>query len=223
MTYALESLQQQKWTEGEEALRSLLERSALAEAQTVLTASGSEALSRPELSFLYGRLAWQAVQTGTGNFSLEDALRYWESASQQNPESTVYLNALAFAHYHLGHLTTAKEIWLQVLPLEGEANDPLFANGNPLGGRFPEVAPIPTNEGLTASAGLGLVLWRLGIAQPIGQQSQFLNQSSQLYHRVMENSPDSFKIDPLSQNWLWTDRAIQDWQALGQVAGTPVP
>ena len=223
MTYALESIQQQKWTEGEEALRSLLERSALAEAQTVLTASGNEALSRPELSFLYGRLAWQAVQSGEGNFSLEDARRYWESASQQNPESTVYLNALAFAYYHLGQVTTAKQIWLQVLPLEGDENDPLFANGNPLGGRFPEVAPIPTNEGLTASAGLGLALWRLGITQPVGQQSQFLNQSSQLYHRVMENSPESFSIQQLSQNWLWTEQAIQDWQDLGQVAGTPTP
>jgi hypothetical protein len=33
---------------------------------------------------------------------------------------------------------------------------------------------------------------------------------------VIQNAPADFTIEKLSQNWLWTQQAIADWQSLGQ-------
>ena len=215
VVYALAAFRDDRWQEGAEILNSLLEDSDLAGAEAILTQLSPTQLDRPEISFLYGRFAWQATQAGLEGWNWEDARLYWQTAQQKDPQSTPYLNALAFAYYQLGDFSTAKSLWLKVLPLEGDSQDPLFANGNPLGGRYSETAPIPSQESLMASAGLALVLWNLGNEQPVGQQSQFFNQALPLYDRVMEHSAGKFPPNNLAQGWLWTPAAQEDWQALG--------
>ena len=218
VVYALAAFEDDRWQEGAEILQSLLDESDFPGAEAILTQLSPAQLDRPEISFLYGRFAWQATQAGLEGWRWEDARLYWQTAHQKDPQSTPYLNALALAHYQLKDYSTAKSLWLQVLPLEGESEDALFANGNPLGGRYPNAAPIPTEESLRASAGLALVLWNLGSLQPVGQQSQFFNQALQLYDRVLENSRGSFTSQNLSENWLWTPAAQQDWRSLGQLS-----
>lgn len=214
VVYALAAFQSDRWQEGAEILESLLTDSDLAGAEAILTQLSPTQLDRPEISFLYGRFAWQATQAGREGWSWEDARLYWQTAQQKDPQSSAYLNALAFAYYQRGDFSTAKSLWLQVLPLEGESEDPLFANGNPLSGRYSETAPIPSQESLMASAGLALVLWNLGNEQPVGQQSQFFNQALPLYDRVMAHSAGKFPPDSTAQQWLWTPTAQEDWQAL---------
>ncbi|MGA0197952.1 MAG: CHAT domain-containing protein, partial [Prochlorotrichaceae cyanobacterium] len=137
VVYALAAFEDDRWQEGAEILQSLLDESDLPGAEAILTQLSPAQLDRPEISFLYGRFAWQATQAGLEGWRWEDARLYWQTAHQKDPQSTPYLNALALAHYQLKDYSTAKSLWLQVLPLEGESEDALFANGNPLGGRYP--------------------------------------------------------------------------------------
>jgi hypothetical protein len=41
-----------------------------------------------------------------------------------------------------------------------------------------------------------------------------LNESLKLRQKVMIDDPVNFQSDALSKNWLWSEKAIQDWRAL---------
>ncbi|NJO20985.1 MAG: CHAT domain-containing protein, partial [Spirulinaceae cyanobacterium RM2_2_10] len=56
---AINQFDQTQWAEGAAAVAALLDRNALSYAQSALAAVPVEALDRPEIGFLRGRLAWQ--------------------------------------------------------------------------------------------------------------------------------------------------------------------
>jgi len=41
-----------------------------------------------------------------------------------------------------------------------------------------------------------------------------LNESLKLRQKVMSDDAVNFQPDALSKNWLWSQKAIQDWRSL---------
>jgi len=217
---AIEMFNQGKLTQGQQAVEELLNaqrRQALSQAELALSAASSTARENPEIKFLWGRLAWQSIQSNknSNKYSVDDARRYWESAVKDRPESLKYRNALAFALYLEGNLNQAYQVWLEVLDLvdvqsmrnsqqgAGESGDLLNAS----------------QEALTALAGLGLV--RMQQAQVPGlspaQRLDLLQEANKLRQQVMTQDAEGFEPSSLSQNWLWTQKAIGDWRSLQQL------
>ncbi|MGA1284945.1 MAG: CHAT domain-containing protein, partial [Prochlorothrix sp.] len=217
----------------EDALMALLDRGALAEAEAVLASATRDQQTDPSLSFLQGRLAWQAIQQGNAKFAVEDARRWWYTTVQFGNPTAQHLNALAAAYYAEGNLAQAKAVWFKALSLAGRAQDLAktedpTAPGNlwdsevdPKNRPFtalPEAEPDAESlqdeapgdrlgqdnlDALTAYSGLALVLLKSAEAQPIDQQAQFLNQAAKLYNLVMAEAPLEFQADRLAHPDHW--------------------
>ena len=165
-------------------------------------------LDDPAVSFLRGRLAWQSLkkeqsEKGSKNYDLSDARKYWEMARKGQPKSVPYLSALGFAYYMEGNYGRANNAWFEALQVKTASQ----SGGN--------VAPgTPDKETLTIYAGLALGLRQEAQKQPAQQRASLLSRSLNMRQYVMSNDPVNFQPDALSQNWLWTEKAIQDWRSL---------
>jgi hypothetical protein len=164
----------------------------------------------PSVNFFRGRLAWQFVQTKNNKYSIDDARRYWARAVQNQPDSLLYNNSLGFAYYAENNLNYANDAWFKSLSL---ALKPQQNQGSGLI-KYPQIAGEP--EALTAYAGLALGLYKSAKNQPAEKRRQYLQEAIKLRQMVIQNAPANFTIERLSQNWLWTEQAIADWQSLGQ-------
>ncbi len=76
---------------------------------------------------------------------------------------------------------------------------------------------VASKEALTSYAGLALVLARSARNQPADKRSHLLSEAVKLRQKVNQDSPSEFQPESLKRNWLWTDKAIQDWQTLQKV------
>ena len=166
--------------------------------------------SHKHVNFFRGRLAWQSVQTKNNKYSIDDARRYWTRAVQNQPDSLLYNNSLGFAYYAENNLNYANDAWFKSLnlalkPQQKQGSDPI---------KYPQIAGEP--ETLTAYAGLALGLYKSANSQPADKRQQYLREAIKLRQMVIQNAPADFTIERLSQNWLWTEQAIADWQSLGQ-------
>ena len=54
---------------------------------------------------------------GDTKYSIDDARRYWEVATQNDPDSFLYKNALGFAYYAKGNLNRANDSWFKAVEL----------------------------------------------------------------------------------------------------------
>jgi hypothetical protein len=214
---AIEMFNQGKLTQGQQAVEELLNaqrRQALPQAELALSAASPTARENPEIKFLWGRLAWQSIQSNKNNhkYSVDDARRYWESAVKDRPESLKYRNALAFALYLEGNLNQADQVWLEVLNLVDVYS---MTNSQQVKGESGELLNA-SQEALTALAGLGLV--RMQQARIPGlsptQRLDLLQEANKLRQQVMMQDAESFQPTSLSQNWLWPPQAIGDWRSL---------
>jgi len=61
-----------------------------------------------------------------------------------------------------------------------------------------------------------LGLYKSAQGQPADKRQKYLQEAIKLRQMVIQNAPADFTIEKLSQNWLWTQQAIADWQSLGQ-------
>jgi hypothetical protein len=202
---AIEQFNQKNIIEGKKAVAALLDRGALSQAQAALEAVPKAQIDNPDISFLRGRLAWQSIQSGSKDFAVSDARRYWEVAQKEQPQSIEYLTALGFAYYAEGNYERANNAWYEALALM-------------------ETAPTATpstaqNQNLSAYAGLALGLWKDAQKQPANKRESLLSKSLKTRQYVMSTDPINFQPQNLSKNWLWTEQAIQDWQALLAVKG----
>ena len=200
---------------GLQAVEELLNpsRNALGAAQTALNLIPSSQANDPAVNFLKGRVAWQAMQTGDKKYSVDDARRYWEKAVKAKPDSLLYTNALGFAYYAEGNMNRANDSWFKALSLAlKQQNTP---------GYTPTAAtpPVATPEALTSYAGLALGLYKSAHEQPESKRSQYLAEAVKLRQMVVKDDPVNFLPDKLGNNWLWTEKAIQDWRSLLQVKG----
>jgi CHAT domain-containing protein/tetratricopeptide (TPR) repeat protein len=200
---AIEQLSQGNVAQGKNAVEELLDRGTLSQADAALSAVPREQLDSPAISFLRGRLAWQLIQTGSDDYAIDDVRRYWETASDRQPNSATYLNALGFAYYAEGDYDRANQAWFDALYRTEEA-------------QVAESGAVDTQnrELLTTYAGLALGLWKSAEGLPADKRASLLNEALKLRQKVLSEAPADFQPDALSQNWLWMPEAIQDWQEL---------
>lgn len=230
---AIENFSQNNLAAGQQAVSELLDRGALPQANAALAAVPLKQQDNPGINFLQGRLAWQSVQTGDQDYSIDDARRFWETAVRQQEEGPQetgsplahYYNALGFAYFAEGNLNRANRAWFQALYLVEEkqtsaaspapvTNDKQIKATPTASGASPTVQPQPNQEALTAYAGLALVLAKSAKSQPANQQDNLQDEAIQLYQKVMSENPVAFQPEALSKNWMWTEAAIQEWRSL---------
>jgi len=148
-------------------------------------------------------LAWQSVQAGSKDFNVYDARRYWEWARKGNPQSSAYLTALGFAYYAEGNYERANNAWFEALNLIQESQ------------AAAKVAKTkPNQDVLTIYAGLALGLRQEAQKQPAAKQASLLSKALNMRQYVTTNDAVNFQPEALSKNWLWTEKAIQDWRSL---------
>ncbi|MEH2204115.1 MAG: cell division protein HetF [Nostoc sp.] len=206
---ATEKLSQGDLQGGLLAVEELLNRGALAAAETSLKLIPSKQADDPSVNFYKGRLAWQSIQTGDNNYSVDDARRYWETAAKAKPESLLYNNALGFAYYTEGNLNRANDAWFKALNLALKEQNTNSTSRN---------TAVP-QDALTSYAGLALGLYKSALSQSNGKQTQYLNEAIKLRQTVLKSDPGNFQVDKLAKNWLWTEKAIEDWRSLLQQKG----
>ncbi|MEH2297236.1 cell division protein HetF [Nostoc sp.] len=204
---ATEKLSQGDLQGGLLTVEELLNRGALAAADTALKLIPNKQADDASVNFYKGRLAWQSIQTGDNNYSVDDARRYWETAVKAKPESLLYNNALGFAYYTEGNLNRANDSWFKALSLALKEQNTHSKKALP-------------KDGLTSYAGLALGLYKKSaLSQPNGKQTQYLNEAIKLRQTVIMSDPVNFQVDKLAKNWLWTEKAIADWRSLLQEKG----
>ena len=200
---ATEHLNKGNFADAQAAIETLLDRGALTQAATVLTPALSQESGSPTLNFLMGRLAWQSVNVGNKDYSLDDARRYWETAVKRKPIAE-YQNALGFAYYTEGKLDRASRTWMQALKSrEQQSNQPAVTQAS---------SPSASHT-LTAYAGLALVAAKSAGNQPPSQQANLQNEAIKLRQTVLADDPVSFQPEELAKNWLWSETAIKDWRS----------
>ncbi|MDF5734185.1 MULTISPECIES: cell division protein HetF [unclassified Nostoc] len=203
---ATEKLSQGDLQGGLLAVEELLNRGALAAADTALKLIPNKQADQPSVNFYKGRLAWQSIQTGDNNYSVDDARRYWETAAKAKPESLLYNNALGFAYYTEGNLNRANDSWFKALNLALKEQ------------KTDSTSTVP-KDALTSYAGLALGLYKSALSQSSGKQTQYLNEAIKLRQLVLKSDSVNFQVDKLAKNWLWTEKAIADWRSLLQEKG----
>lgn len=208
---ASQKLAQGEIKEGLKAVEQLLNRSALSNAETALENVDREQINNPYVNFVKGRLAWQFIQKGDTKYSIDDARRYWEVATQNDPDSFLYKNALGFAYYAEGNLNRANDSWFKAVELSFKKNAAQnVSNSNSL----MSVSQVVDKEALTAYAGLALSLYQSSQEQPSEKKVKYISEAVKLRSKVMKDDSKSFQTSSLAQNWLWTEKAIGDWQSL---------
>ncbi len=202
---AIEQLNQGDVAAAKVPIETLLDRGALQQAAAILTSVLSKQANDPTINFLMGRLAWQFVKSGNSNYSLDDARRYWELAVRQQP-TPLHNTALGFAYYAEGRLMRAKQSWLTTLRQTEPQTTPDAVAGLDHSKRSPAV--------LTAYAGLAMMSMKLAEDQPPTRKAELLSEAIRLRQVVLTEEPVQFLPNSLAQNWLWTEAAIADWQAV---------
>ncbi|KAB8316583.1 CHAT domain-containing protein [Tolypothrix campylonemoides VB511288] len=208
---ATEKLSQGDLQVGLQAVEELLNRNVLNNAESALNAVPQQSADNPSVYFFKGRLAWQSIQTGNNKYSVDDARRYWESALKGQQDSVLYSNALGFAYYAQGNINRANDSWFKALSLAVREQNKTAASPT----AFSPSKPVP-RDALTAYAGLALGLYKTASNQPAGKREQYLNEAIKLRQMIIKEDPINFETRELGKNWLWTEKALQDWKALLQ-------
>ena len=208
---AIELLNSEDLSDGILAVESLLDRGALPQAKAALAAVSPELGNEAAINFLSGRLAWEFVQQGNSNYSIEDARRYWKSAAKQDPGNVEYLNALGFAYYAENQLTEAYKAWLKVLDLLDATEEIVWQTASSAA-VYPE--PFDRLEVLNAYSGIALAIMKSAENLSPQEQGIRLSKAIKFRQKVMGEAPLDFQVLGLSRNWMWSESAIRDWQFL---------
>lgn len=205
---AIDAFKQQRFEQGEAAVTALLDRNALTAAAEAL-AKVPTSVERPEIDFLWGRLAWQGRSTEP-IYTLASAQDYWEAAVRAEPTNQHYLAALGFAYYEDNQLQQAMQAWAKVHHLVEQQSSP-----SPLTSDTGE-----TNlsaDALHTYAGMALAFWRASLDQPPSQRDRLLRRANDLYQKVQQYDSSQFQLEALRRNWLWSESTIRDWSAVSRI------
>lgn len=212
--YAMQKLSAGDLQRGLDAVDALLTRGAIPSAETALAVIPSQHNQDAAVNFYRGRLAWQAVQTGSQKYSYDDARRFWDTAVKAQPDSLVYKNALGFAYYAEGDINNANNYWFQALDVAARIS-PTNTNGAAV------ATTVNPKDALTAYAGLALGLYKSSeVEKNLPKREQYLQEAVKLRRKVLQDDAENFQPKSLQQDWLWTEKAITDWQSLLKVAQT---
>ncbi|GGA31529.1 hypothetical protein [Okeania sp. KiyG1] len=214
---AIEQFRKNDIQAGKKAVESLLNRGAFREAKEALNillkADNNEQNIDPDILFLQGRLVWEWSQYGNRNYTVDEAIYYWEKAVAKLPDSIPYQNAIGFAYYTKGDLKKAYDSWLKVLKLSGE----IAPETQILRNISTEALPTPEVEqkdALNAYAGIGLVMMKSAQTYQGNEQRERWLRALQYRTKVMKEAAIEYHIPQLRQNWLWSREALRDWDFL---------
>ncbi|MDT9188833.1 MAG: CHAT domain-containing protein [Limnospira sp. PMC 894.15] len=239
---AIEQFDRANLEAGVQATEELLNRGALAEARAALSAVPFRYEDEPAINFLQGRLAWQSIERGSANYSLDDVRRFWVRAVDGEPNSREYNTALGFAYYRSGDLRRAYQTWYRSLELaepifswEGSSfNDQLASvnkgtwalTGGDVRTKETDVgedrdsldhvdgSTLENMDVLNAYAGLGLVLMKSAESLTADQQAIEWSKARKFRDKVLSEAPEAFKPHALGSKWLWSTDTIRDWELL---------
>jgi len=76
-------------------------------------------------------------------------------------------------------------------------------------------AIVENSDKLNTYAGLALVFNQLSDNLLRRERNLLLNESANLYKQVMQEDGLKYQPEILARQWLWTNKTIQDWTALG--------
>ncbi len=214
---AIEQFRKNDIQAGKRAVESLLNRGAFIEAKEALNVAlkrvRNNSVIDPDLIFLQGRLAWELTQDENRNYTVDEALFYWEKAVEKRSDSILYQNAIGFAYYTKGDLQKAYYSWLKVLELSGE----VIPETDILRKISTEMQPtteVVKKEALNAYAGVGLVMMKSAQTSGANEKRERWLRALQYRTKVMEEAAIEYHIPQLRQNWLWSREALRDWEFL---------
>ena len=214
---AIEQFSKNDIQAGKKAIESLLNRGAFLEAKEVLnilknTVNNNNNID-PDINFLYGRLVWELAQDGNRNYTVDEALYFWEKAVSQSPNYILYQNAIGFAYYTKGEFKKAYDAWFKVLKLSGEtlSETEILQKISTEDITIPEVEQ---KDALNAYAGIGLVMMKSAQTSQGNEQRERWLRALQYRTKVMNEAAREYHIPQLRQNWLWSRVALRDWDFL---------
>lgn len=199
---ATQSFSQGDLRRGQAAIEQLLDQGNWVAADEAFSSVPPNRLENPTISFLRGRIAWEAVKRGDRTYSVQDARRYWETALRGKKDDPIYYNALGFAFYAEEDFKRASDAWVKAANL---AVDQQKSSGK---------STKALQDELVANAGLALAAQKSARSRPANQQNNLKQDALRLRNRVLRADSASFQPDALAKNWLWTEGAIADWRAL---------
>jgi tetratricopeptide (TPR) repeat protein len=197
---ATEQLNQGNIAAAQKPIEALLNRGALAETSAILPPSLTKFPEDPIVNGLMGRLALQSVRTKAADYSFDDAIRYLEKSTQKRPDP-LYQNALGSAYYAKGDFDRAQRAWLKSLDLlkEDSTGNPTPKAGSP--------------EALNAWLGKVLTEWKFAESQPEPVRTNLLGKAIDLRQKVLVLDTVRSQPEALAKNWIWTEKAVQDWRS----------
>ncbi|NJN85375.1 MAG: hypothetical protein HC881_02435 [Leptolyngbyaceae cyanobacterium SL_7_1] len=214
---AIARFKQKDWTVGQQAVENLLDRGALQEAEAALSAVPDSHLSDPTIRFLRGRLAWQSLKQGNGDYSPDDVRRFWDLAVEAQPNSALYQTALGFAYYAEGRYQEAIEPFCRSIALAAQPSPSLSViDRSPSPANCLPDQPPTDRQARNAYAGIALVMAQLATDTTHGTPDQ-LTHAIAIQRAVLESDPVHYEVQALSGDWLWNASAIQEWDRLMQL------
>lgn len=134
-----------------------------------------------------------------GQHTLAQAEDFWQAAAKADSQNLDYQAALGFAFYTRGKDKDTLQTALEILNVKSTL-----------------MTDDPRN--LPFDATIALTLKKTAANYPPNQQAAYLQTAIQNYEKVMNRAADQYSPTALRQNWLWTEEAITEWEALGQLA-----
>jgi tetratricopeptide (TPR) repeat protein len=206
---AIDSFAQDRYNRGQQAVETLLDRGAFAEAEAAVASIPADRRNDAKTHFLQGRLAWQAVKQGNSQYSVADARQSWQKAVAADANNPLYHEAIGFADYEAGNPEQAIQSWVRALSLREQPTTREASTA---------AQPSLSDRVLTSYAGIALALWKTSTNPDTSQPGELLSKAVKTYQMVEVMDSASFQPDALNQNWLWTPTAIRDWQTLSTAA-----
>jgi tetratricopeptide (TPR) repeat protein len=198
----------------QDAVETLLNQGAIAEAEAALSAVPSDRREDATVHYLQGRLIWQRVKAGDSSARVSDARTEWEQAVQRRPNEPKYWMALGFAYHAEDAPREAVQSWVQALGIV--EHQP--ATSAPTAGDDPTTVAIASSNITPLSsemqhlyAGISIGIFELSKRQPPEQQA-FLREKALSIRQTATTPP----FDPTQSGhaWLWTTPALEQWRAL---------
>ena len=158
-------------------------------------------------------MVWELAQDGNRNYTVDEALYFWEKAVSQSPNYILYQNAIGFAYYTKGEFKKAYDAWFKVLKLSGEtlSETEILQKISTEDITTPEVEQ---KDALNAYAGIGLVMMKSAQTSQGNEQRERWLRALQYRTKVMNEAAREYHIPQLRQNWLWSRVALRDWDFL---------
>ena len=157
----------------------------------------------PIVAFFRGRAQWGLARQGSGDFAAADAMRSWTAGLEEEPDWMEFTMALGFSQLAIDKPEDALGTFQKAIDLAVDQPNGIIYFSNQ---SAPEYA-------VNAYAGLAMAaLDQSKIAADPSERAELLDRAVAAYSKVLERAPGEFNEDTLSQNWLWTTKAINKWE-----------